>query len=223
MLEIIQVEEKISGNLKAHGLLRNLVGKNTLLALSGGTSPDYKRLIVNVGDIVPGAACMTDERFGTPGHENSNEFVFRNFGLTEFFRMRDIKFYRILCGQGFDETAVDYNRTIFDLFRQIPKKVGIMGIGANLHTAGIFPNSEAIRSDKLVVSETVDDRFQKRVTLTLNALGKFTSFIILMFGEEKREALKIMLDENQQDVEKYPAVFYRISHIKSYLITDINI
>jgi hypothetical protein len=41
-----------------------------------------------------------------------------------------------------------------------------------------------------------------------------------MFGQEKKEALEIMLDEVENDVGKYPAVFYRKSKIKSYLITD---
>lgn len=222
MLEIIQVEEKISGNLKAHMLLRGMVDRNTLLALSGGASPDYHKMIVGTGDILPGICCMTDERYGMPHHDDSNEFIFQNSGLTNFFQARDIKFYRILCGQDAQQTAMIYGRVIFDLFRQFPKKVGVMGVGTNLHTAGIFPNSEAAKSEKLVLSETIEDRSLKRITLTLNALGKFTNFIILMFGEEKREALKLMLDENQKDVEKYPAVFYRISHIKSCLITDIK-
>ena len=66
-------------------------------------------------------------------------------------------------------------------------------------------------------------KFPKRLTLTLKAFGEFTGFVILMFGEEKKDAVRLMLDDAENDMQKYPAIFYRKSKIKSYLITDQNI
>ena len=98
-----------------------------------------------------------------------------------------------------------------------------MGIGANLHTAGIFPYSVAAKSPNFVEAEVVEGSFPKRITLTLRALGEFTNFVILAFVKEKREALRIMLDEGENDMQKYPAIFFRKAKIKSYLITDQNV
>ena len=98
-----------------------------------------------------------------------------------------------------------------------------MGVGENLHTAGIFPHSAAAKSPNFVVAETVEDIFAKRITLTLKALGQFQNFVILAFGLEKQNAIKLMLDEKQNDMQKYPAIFYRKCFAKSYLITDQNV
>ena len=97
-----------------------------------------------------------------------------------------------------------------------------MGIGANLHTAGIFPYSVAGKSPNFVEAEVVQDTFPKRITLTLKALGEFTNFVILAVGKEKKDALRKVLDEKENDMQKYPAIFYRKSFTKSYLITDVK-
>jgi hypothetical protein len=41
-----------------------------------------------------------------------------------------------------------------------------------------------------------------------------------MFGHEKKEAVKMLLDESVTDMQKYPAIFYRKAPAKSYLVTD---
>lgn len=223
MIEVIKVVDRVSGNDRAHEILKGLVDSQTLLVLSGGTSPDYRRMIVEPGDAIPGAVCLGDERFGMPFHDDSNELLIKNAGLIDFFQVRDIKFYKILSGADLQTTAREYNQTVLSLFAQFPKMIGVMGVGPNLHTAGIFPQSNAVKSSDLVVAETVEDRFPNRITLTIRALEQFSFFIILMFGIEKEEAVKKMVDENINDIQNSPAIFYRKSPIKSYLITDQEI
>jgi len=46
MIKVVNVKNREEGNRKAHGILKKLVDTNTLLALSGGTSPDYQKMIV---------------------------------------------------------------------------------------------------------------------------------------------------------------------------------
>lgn len=236
MIYIIKVESKDEGQVKAHDLLKKLVDKDTLLALSGGTSMDYRKMIV-VGGILPGAICVIDERYGPPFHKDSNELLLKNQGIKNFADEKCIETHKILKGKDFAQTAKIYGSEIEDLFKRFAKKIGVMGVGANLHTAGVFPYSAAAESPDFVVAQTVEDKqslrsspamrdaglkFPKRITLTLKALGEFTNFVIMMFGQEKREALKVLLDENVDDVQKYPAIFYRKVKIKSYLITDIS-
>lgn len=221
MIELVKVEDKAAGQVKAHEILKKIVDAQTLLALSGGTSVDYRKMIVEPNDVVPGAICVVDERYGEPFHKNSNELLFRNQGVKEFTDSRCIEARKYLVVLGFYETAKKYDGVIKDLFVRFPKRVGVMGVGTNLHTAGIFPQSDMAHSPDYVAWDEVDDKFPERISLTLKALGEFTNFIIMMFGEEKKKALEIMLDENENDMQKYPAVFYRKSNIKSWLITDL--
>lgn len=221
MIEIVKVEGKTAGQIKAHEILKKIVNSTTLLALSGGTSMDYRRMIVSPNDIIPEAICVVDERYGEPFHKDSNEKLLADAGIKEFADKHCIPTIKYLVGKSFEETADIYDNKIKDLFLRFPKRVGVMGVGTNLHTAGIFPNWQVLKSQNYVVAEGVENEFPKRITLTLKALGEFTNFIVMMFGQEKKEALKIMLDDAEKDLERYPAVFYRISPIKSFVITDI--
>ena len=221
MIDIVKVKDKAEGQVKAHEILKKIVDSKTLLALSGGTSMDYGVMLVEPADVIPGAICVVDERYGKPFHENSNELLMKNAGVKDFSDEKCIESHKVLRGEGFLETARSYERDIEKLFSRFFKKVGVMGVGDNLHTAGIFPYSVAAKSPNFVEVEEVDDKFPLRITITLRALGEFTNFVIMMFGEGKREALKIMLNDKENDMQKYPAIFYRKSKIKSYLITDI--
>src|SRR3989338_1418840 len=218
MIKLVVVKDKSEGQIKAHDILKRLVDKHTLLALSGGTSVDYRVMLATTDgtEILPGAICVIDERYGKPFHKDSNELLLRNQGVKEFADRECIESHKILKGKDFLETAKIYEKEIEDLFKKFKKKVGVMGIGANLHTAGIFPQSVAGKSPNFVEAEVVEDTFPKRITLTLKALGEFTNFIIMMFGPSKETHLKMMLDEKENDMQKYPAIFYRKSKIKSY-------
>ena len=223
MIQVVKVKNREEGNRKAHDILKKLVDNKTLLALSGGTSPDYQKMIVEPTDILPGAVCIVDERCGPDYYEDSNYYLLKTSGVLYFLRKNKIPFSPDAYERNPSAMACDYEEEIDELFKKYHKKVGVMGVGSNLHTAGIFPNSSATSNVDLVVMDEVDDKFPDRVTLTLKALGEFTNFVILAFGKEKKEALKKVLDEKENNMQKYPAIFYRKSKMKSYLITDQNV
>lgn len=221
MIELLKVKNKAEGQVKAHDILKKIVDPLTLLALSGGTSVDYRKMLVGPGDVVPGAICIVDERYGEPFHRDSNEKLLRDQAVKTFADGKCIETHKILKGLLFEKTGPAYHEQMSDLFSRFKKRVGVMGVGTNLHTAGMFPFSISLHSPHLAESEIVDDQFPKRITLTLKALGEFTNFVIMMFGKEKKEALEIILSKKENDMQKYPAIFYRKSKVKSYLVTDI--
>lgn len=221
MIRIVKVRDKAEGNLKAHDVLKRIVDSQTLLALSGGASPNYKKMLVDPGDVIPGAICIVDERYGEEFHKNSNELLLKKQGVFDFAKKHRIEVAKVLRGKGIEESARLYNQAIGELFKKFPKRIGVMGVGTDVHTAGIFPNSLAAHSADYVVAETVDDEFIQRITLTLKAIGEFGNFVVLMFGEDKKEAIRIILDEDENDMQKYPAIFYRKSPAKVSLITDV--
>ncbi len=222
MIQLLKVKDKAEGQIKAHQVLVEQVNKETLLALCGGTSPDYKKMIVDPADIHPGAVCLTDERWGHAFHQNSNELLIKKSGLIDYLASKKVKSYKYLDGKTIQQTEKAYDMIIRQLFAKFPKRVAVMGVSTNLHTAGIFPHSKALKSPAYVVSEIVDDQFPQRLTITLKALGEFTSFVVLVFGQEKKDALKLMLDVNENDMQTYPAIFFRKCRATAHLITDIT-
>lgn len=223
MIQIIKVSGHEEGNRKAHELLKVHLSKKSLLVMCGGLYTNYKSMIVEPNDLLIGAACMGDERYGEQFHMHSNELLIKNFGAISYFEKKGIEFYKILNGLDVHSTAKQYNLIVTALFDRFPERVGIMGIGADVHTAGIFPQSLATHSPDNVVEEAVASEFSERITMTSQALSQFTTFVVMTFGDKKIQAVKTVLDETEVDVHKYPAVFYRTSPIRSYLITDVNV
>ena len=224
MTELIKVANKAEGQAKAREIILKIIDTQTLLVLSGGKSMDYKKILqLSDSDILPGSVCVGDERFGRPYHKNSNEQLLKNSGVKKYCDKNKIPFYKYLCGKDFLKTAEIYEKKLEDLFLQFPKRVGLMGVGANLHTAGIFPYSQATKARDFVIAEEVEDKYKKRLTMTISALSDFTNFVVLMFGKEKKEALQVMIEATENDMQRYPAILYRKFPIKTYVISDIEI
>lgn len=218
-VKIFRYKDKIEASRKALDLLLQAVNQDTLLLLSGGTSPGMLyRLIVRDKVLKPGAVALVDERFGSSMHLNSNEKMIADTGLADYLDNEGIPFYRILKEGNMETVTAQYEETVRGLFKKFPKKVAVMGIGADGHTAGIKPGLEYGQSRLVISYDDKNGPFGKRITLTFEALSEVDEFIVLVFGEEKREALEKMLKE--QDQCQYPAVFYTKVPAKVKLLTD---
>lgn len=217
-IEIVECKNKIEASKKALKLLLGNVDQETLLLLSGGTSPDLLyQLIAQDKTLQPGAIALIDERYGPPMHGNSNEKIISSTGLVEYLNKKEIPFYGILKEDNMETTVEQYEQTIKNLFKKFSKKIAIMGVGADGHTAGIKPGLDYDHT-KLVVAYDDAGAFGKRITLSFEALEQIDEFIILAFGESKKEALKKMFQG--RDREKLPAVFYTEILAKVSIITD---
>lgn len=221
-IKIINCKDKDKASKEVLEILLEDINQDTLLLLSGGTSPDllYKCIVKN-GTLKPGAVALIDERFGAPLHNNSNEKMIAETGLLEYFNKAGIEFHFILSNEEMEESAFKYEQIIKDLFRKFPKKVAVMGIGADVHTAGMKPGLEYDHTRFVVSYDDVNGPFGKRISLTFDALAEIGEFIILTFGENKKEALEKMFQEKDQ--QQFPAVFFTKIPAKVILITDVDL
>lgn len=244
-LSVINVENLQKGTLLAKSILSKIVDKKTVLFLSGGSTPKpLYELIAKKGGLSFGAVVMVDERFGGKMHKNSNEKMIRETGLLLYLEEKKIPFYPILQlhPKGVASyLAGDYNKKVKYLLRLFSKKIAIMGIGEDGHTAslpaGTPHNARSSRDkqnssigqaqDKTQNYVTAIDNFpgecKKRITLTFKALSEMDLLIALAFGSAKESALVSMFEKGS--LEEIPARFYTKSEIakKTILITDQKI
>ncbi|MBI4035473.1 6-phosphogluconolactonase [Candidatus Daviesbacteria bacterium] len=220
-IKIIRCQDKQEASEKALSLVLKGVDSGTLLLLSGGSSPGllYK-LIAQNSTLKPGAVALIDERFGKQMHDNSNEKMIFNTGLTRYLENAGIPIFKILRDRNLKETQVEYEKVVRDFIKNFAKKVAIMGIGTDGHTAGIKPDLEYDHTKFVAGYEDKDGLFGSRITLTIEALDKIDEFIVLVFGESKRDILERMLEEKDQ--KKFPACFYVKSPAKTTILTDIE-
>lgn len=232
------VENADKGIALAKQKIYELCDKKTVLFLSGGNTPKslYQQL-TREKILDTGTVAMVDERYGHPSHPDSNERMIKETGLLDYFNEKKILFYSILKnGMHRDLNSKYYDEAVRFLFFHFRNSVGILGLGKDGHTAGIAPNRSDFKNPifdeeraGLLVSDFKDPKileeggFGERITLTFKGLSHFNNFIILAFGNDKKEALQKMF--TQGPLEEIPGRFYLNPDIarKTILITDQNI
>lgn len=231
---ICPVIDSHTGVELALSLLSQIVGKKTVLYLSGGRTPKslYEK-ITKEEQLIPGAVGIVDERYGEKFHKNSNEKMIRETGLLRYLEIRDVPFYPILQPElSHEETAAAYDQQLRKLNNTFPQSVAIMGIGADGHTSGIAPNRKDFTNpmfessrNHLFVSEfdDPDSFYGERVGMTFLGLSMQDVLLVLVFGEDKKDALQRMFTDGSE--EDIPSRFYKRADIapKTLIITDQTI
>lgn len=230
---VIEAPTTQKANEYVSEILNKYSDPKTALFLSGGTTPKkLYELFAEQKSLRVGSIGLVDERFGEnlPAgrqelHKKSNELMIKNTGLLDYFEGRNVRFYPILQkDESLENTSLQYDETLRFVFKYFPKSVGILGLGSDGHTAGIPAIPEIARKmiedQSSLVSYYEAEKYGVRITMNFNALSMLDLIIILVLGQEKREALKLMFDGGP--IEEVPARFYLKPEIaaKTILITD---
>ena len=214
-------------------IIYSSVDSKTLLFLSGGKTPqELYADFAKEKKLSVGAVALVDERFGFANHSGSNEKMMRKTGLPSYLEEMGIEFFPILRSHlegvklDLEGTAQAYDKTVLQLMRRFEKKVAIMGIGEDGHTASLpagIQNSNFKNQNYVIGIENFPGEFRKRITLTFKALSEMNKLIVLVFGENKKNALKKMFEKGS--IGEIPARFYSKPEIaaKTLLITDQKI
>lgn len=172
------------------------------IALSGGRTPRplYRRLASeewkNVMAWDGWEVFWSDERAVPPDHPESN-FALAQRELLSKVPVQDV--WRMpadlpdLC-----EAAEDYARTLKSRFGPGAPVFDsiLLGMGADGHTASLFPGSAALESGALVEAVEVPHAIPRRLTFTLRLLNSARQVIFLVTGSDKAEAVRAVLDAN---------------------------
>jgi 6-phosphogluconolactonase len=229
-VKIIKVKDSQEGFEVCKKLLYEKVSKNTALFLSGGSTPKTLYEILAKEKLLKmGAVALVDERFGEKLHENSNEKMIQRTGLIEYLKQVNVRFYPILEDKNIEESTRDYDETIRFVFNYFPKSIGILGVGVDGHTASLpagTQNSKLKTEKETALVSNFDDfpAVQKeRITLTFLGLSKLDEIIVLVFGKDKKKALRLMFQDGS--ISEIPSRFLNTKEItdKVTLITDQNI
>lgn len=207
----------------------NSIDQKTLLFLSGGRSP--KTLYNELGRekaLHPGSVALVDERYGKPLWEDSNERMLQESGFRSYFSSYGVPFTGVLQEKlSLEETADMYDQKIRGLLQQFPGSVALLGIGLDGHIAGIPAGREKLEEREKTQLVTYYPNFpgpqKERVSLTFLGLSMIDLLIVLVEGEDKKDALDMLFSEGSE--EEVPARFLKRPDIanKTLLVTDQKI
>jgi 6-phosphogluconolactonase len=195
------------------------------IALSGGSTPRalYRLLVASsdpIGDRIDWSAVHVfwgDERHVPPDHAESNYRMARET-LLDHVSIPAANIHRIL-GEDPDaaHAAALYEDELAAAFalapRQMPRfDLVLLGLGAEGHTASLFPGSAALHErERRVVAPFVPKLAAHRITLTPPVLNHAAAVIFLVSGADKAAALAAVV-EGERDIDLYPAQIVRPEH-----------
>lgn len=191
------------------------------VALSGGTTPAGLYAALAAEARLRGAVDWErtqvfwgDERQVPPDHQDSNYRMAREVLLSKV-PIPEANVHRI-PGEIPDaaEAALRYEEELRETLglaaHELPRfDLVLLGLGADGHTASLFPGTEALREkQRAVVANWVDTLRAWRITLTVPAINRARSVMFLVCGDDKAEAVKSVL-EGPRNSEPLPARLIR--------------
>lgn len=192
-------------------------GKRVLWLVSGGSNiPASVQVMDNIAaKLTKGlSVSLADERFGRPGHADSNWTKLTEAG----FDGKQAKLLPVLrAGASFGQAVKDYEKLIEQAFADNDVMIAQLGVGPDGHIAGILPGSPAAAETEALVSGYEAPPL-KRLTLTFPALRRLTAVYAFAFGEPKRQAL-LDIESGKSDTGSQPAqILNRLP--EAYLYSD---
>jgi 6-phosphogluconolactonase len=180
------------------------------VVLAGGSTPEtmYGILARDYADQIDWSKVYVffgDERSVPPHHEDSN-LKMASEALLDHVPVGNV--HRMRGELPPEEAAETYEEELQTFFRteDVPRfDLILLGLGADGHTASLFPETPALEvNDRWVVANPVPRLDTTRITLTASVINAARAVIFLVEGEDKAEAVREIL-ESDADPRAYPA------------------
>lgn len=220
-MRYIKGERATAVNAIADRICKELTAKKRVVWLvSGGSNIPVEVEVMSVlqekcGEYLQGLAILPiDERFGSPGHKDSNTQQLRDAG----FNPGTAIWIDVLVGdRSFEGTTTFYNQAVTVAFANADIIIGQIGMGTDGHIVGILPDSPASTNKETinVVGYLWTD--YSRMTLSIHALKSISVAYALIFGEDKQQKVRQLFDSDDSDSVKFPAeLLKRIPEVYIY-------
>ena len=190
------------------------------IALAGGRTP--KVLYLTLAGAGPAAlpydrleVFWSDERAVPPDHPHSNYRMAWESWLSRV-PIDPGRVYRIHGEDDPEAAAARYEEKLRTVLGNPPRlDLILLGIGRDGHTASLFPNAPALRSERLVAATRAPAPPRWRVTFTPRLIRTANLVMVLATGQEKARAVRAALPDPPSAA--LPASLLRGDHVLWYL------
>ncbi|TKC10354.1 6-phosphogluconolactonase [Pedobacter polaris] len=180
--------------------------------LTGGNSPKelYKQLSTTYKDKIDWTKVFFffgDERNVLPDHKDYNGLMAKE-NLFDNLQTPPGHIFYIDTTLIPKDAAIAYKNALDNHFKgeEIVFDLILLGMGDDAHTASIFPDTELVKSIHATVDSVWVEKLNTfRISLTAPLINKAKNIAFITFGENKANALKHVIGDEQKDYFIYPA------------------
>ena len=173
-----------------------------------------QHLTANVSDKLANLTIgLSDERYGKPGHADSNWQQLEVAGL----KTGDADVIRTLVpGLTLADTCSAYEQQLGRAIASADKVIAQLGMGGDGHIAGILPDSTAVTSQDMITG--YDGGAYMRITLTVKAFSLIQVAYCFAYGDNKLGALQRLIGK-KVSISDQPAQLLKTIP-EAYIYTD---
>jgi 6-phosphogluconolactonase len=196
VFETVPKLQAACADMIADALKPSAQGEVVTLALSGGSTPRKMHEMLARKERIDWSNVHVfwgDERTVPPDDANSNYRMARET-LLDAVGLPDENIHRLKGELDPIEAAAEYENDLRSVFRLLPGSIPrfdviVLGMGADGHTASLFPGTDALtETDRLVVANHVPQLDTMRLTFTFPVLNAARLVVFLVAGDDKAEA-----------------------------------
>jgi len=201
------------------------------IALSGGSTPQKLYALLAEENFQSQINWLKtrfffgDERFVAPDSDESN-FQMARETLFSKIKIPQENIHLFLTEEGNAKTVAEKMenelREFFHLKEnEFPRfDLILLGMGADAHTASLFPATSALKETKRLVTENYVEKFEAfRLTFTLPTINHARNIFFIIAGEDKAKAVREVL-QGEYNPEKFPAQFIKPENGKLLFLLD---
>ena len=204
--KLVDVKEA-ENNLKDRLLHELESGKNVLWLVSGGSNIGVTvEIMRNIPEGLTEhlSIMLIDERYGKPGHADSNWQQLMQAGLSpKNAHLMPV----LLSNSALEQTAMHYNNMAAQAFAEADVCIAQVGMGIDGHIAGILPHTVTSVDNQQLAVGYQNEPFD-RLTLTFSALEMMDAIYVFAYGDSKREAITTLQNEGLSPDDQ-PAQFLK--------------
>ncbi len=198
-----------------------------VISLSGGHTPEQLYALLSkppFSDQIPWNKTFVfwgDERFVPSNNEENNAHMARLL-LFNRINIPQSNINPIPVGRQPLIAVEEYENTINAFFKNEPPQFDLvlLGLGANGHTASLFPGTDVVSDTTHLVREVyVGEQKMFRITMTASLINQAHNIVFLVTGNEKAGILKTVLTASYQP-DKYPAQLIKPVNGNLYWFVD---
>ncbi|AOM75785.1 6-phosphogluconolactonase [Pedobacter steynii] len=179
-----------------------LTGGNSPKALYHSLATTYKNKI----DWTKVYFFFGDERNVMPTHESYNGLMAKN-AMLDLLEIPENQIFYVDTTLAPEKAAIEYTKAINAHFKggDLSFDLILLGMGDDAHTASLFPGTTILNSKEVEVDSVFVEKLSTyRISFTAPLINKAKNIAFLVFGENKADAVKHVIEDKKKNTRLYP-------------------